>query len=390
MAAQNVCITKATLFLFHETTAEYESFGLVHCAVVGAFAEAPAYKLGCYRDSQDYICICDITSNNDLGVCLSLQGRYAYFRDSQKRKWSLEFSDVTKAEEFCANVVVAMYGVSNQLSNCLVSCDVGSSGSGKRVSQGDKVTCTYTSWVVQRGGERSVPKLGSLLESKVEVTIPSVPANHFCVTSAMLGFEGSIIGMEEGGQRFVIIPSGCMQGSGPKVNTCYFLSVIRREAETPSARSLVKPTEPTTVSTGFSREQFLFVDRLRDQVFTLTEKLRETRRQLDSFSEGVNAYADQASPKGIRSAQVEYSLKKVMDETVETVDAIAVRRSTLSVMRERNESLQAQLAKLMDTRKNLSSEVVHTQNNQKRRTCASRPKNVKPTRPPFGLIGRAG
>ncbi|EPY17472.1 hypothetical protein STCU_10595 [Strigomonas culicis] len=123
-----------------------------------------------------------------------------------------------------------------------------------------------------------------------------------------------------------------------------------------------------TAPSGFSREQFLLVDRLRDQVFTLSEQLRETRRQLDYFDTEVKKHEKSRRPRSLAAAQIEFSVDKLIAGTDEDREQLEKKRTAVHILKEKNDELRARLLKFTTTKKTLTDEanaVLNDRNEEK-------------------------
>lgn len=232
---QTVYVGRAQLYLFVEETGQYTEFGSVGCCIMGS-PSTLLFKLGCYADSGEYHCTATITSNNEVGARIALQGNgYVSFKDENGKSWSLLFPSDSEAVEFAANATVAMYSASGSPEASIIACDVVVGKKDRSIFVNDKVKVRFRSWVVQRGSPgRDVSKLGSALESNEHDDKPymlTVPANHVSVTSEMKGFEGMIVGACEEGQRVVVIPQNAKRGSGPNTHLCFYVSILKKKDE---------------------------------------------------------------------------------------------------------------------------------------------------------------
>lgn len=382
------------LYSFSEKTEKYDEYGRVSCAIIGRKETTCTYKLGCYRDNK-YICTADIKSNNDAGAHIARDAAYVTFRDDASHYWSLQFDTEDAAIEFCAQVAVAMFGAAGEPKDNILVCDVAQGKESKQVFVGDLVKAFYRVWVVHSSESGTeLPKLGSLLEKESEDAVKfAAPANHQGVTPSMRGFEGMTIGMREGGQRLIVVPVRAKRGRGPSVNMCFYVEVSRRKDQ----RALIKaatgghltsstdnqlalvggagadvlaaPSQPLAIAgvpgnghssaaaSGFSQEQFLLVDRLRDQVFTLNEQLRDARRELDNINADLKRQQRNSGKRSLTSVQIEYSIEQLLasSETKKTV--LADKKVLIGETEARNRALEARLSKFLQTTKTLAEEV---------------------------------
>ena len=233
--AQAVCVVRVQLYLYSEETGQYADYGAVGCAIMGS-TSAPTFKLGCYNDSNEYLCTAPITANNETSAHLTLQGNgYVCFKDDQSRNWSMLFPSDTEAIDFGAQYAVAMYGAASQPENNIVACDATVGKKDRLIFANDKVKVRYYSWVVQRGYPgRELAKLGSRLETNEHDEKPymfTVPANHASVSSDMKGFEGMVVGVGEDSKRYIVVPQNAKKGSGPNVHMCFMINVLRKKDE---------------------------------------------------------------------------------------------------------------------------------------------------------------
>jgi hypothetical protein len=233
--AQALCVVRAQLYLYAEDTGQYADYGQVGCAIMGS-TSAPTFKLGCYNDSNEYICTAPITANNETSAHLALQGNgYVCFKDDQGRNWSMLFGSDGEAVEFGAQYTVAMYGAASQPENNIIACDATVGKKDRLIFANDKVKVRYYSWVVQRGFPgRELAKLGSRLETNEHDEKPymfTVPANHASVTAEMKGFEGMVVGVGEESRRYIVVPQNAKKGSGPNVHMCFMINVLRKKDE---------------------------------------------------------------------------------------------------------------------------------------------------------------
>ncbi|KAK7195362.1 hypothetical protein NESM_000462900 [Novymonas esmeraldas] len=381
-------VTNVVLFSFSESAGTYDEFGPVSCALIGSKAGDTTFKIGCYRDNK-YICTASVLPSNDAGAQVARDGVYVTFHDEKSHYWSLQFSSEDGAVEFCAQVAVAMFGAAGEPTDSLLTCDVAKGKENKQVFVGDLVKAFYRAWVVQpSGSSEGLPRLGSLLEKECEDAVKfTAPASHQSVTAAMRGFEGMAVGMREGGQRLVVVPAKAKRGRGPNVHMCFYVEVSRRKDQQSALQShsqraakereplllqsaghLGEPAQPlaltaghhedhpATAINGFSKEQFLLVDRLRDQVFTLTEQLRDTRRQLDGVCADLKRHERQSSTRSLTSAQIEYSIEHLLVESEAKKAAVEDKRAVIGVTEARNRELEARLAKFLQTTKTLGEE----------------------------------
>jgi hypothetical protein len=383
------CVVNVVLYSFSETTSNYDEYGPVSCAIIGRKETTCAYKLGCYRENK-YICTADIKSNNDAGANIARDATYVTFRDDASHYWSLQFGTEDSAIEFCAQVAVAMFGAAGEPKDSVLACDIAQGKESKQVFVGDLVKAFYRMWVVQSGESSSgLPKLGSLLEKECDDTVKfAAPANHLGVTSSMRGFEGMAVGMREGGQRLIVVPVKAKRGRGPNVSTCFYIEISRRkDLRTSTKKSFnrqvhgaaegggvaddagafsqplaiaggpaVTPTAAAAAS-GFSRDQFLLVDRLRDQVFTLNEQLRDTRRELDSINADLKRQQRQLCKQNLTSTQIEYSIEQLLASSESKKVVLEDKRALIGETEARNRELEARLSKFLQTIKTLGEEV---------------------------------
>ncbi|GET90933.1 hypothetical protein, conserved [Leishmania tarentolae] len=390
-AVDFTCVVSVVLYSFSETTGTYDEYGPVSCALIGSKANDTTFKLGCYRDNK-YICTATVLPSNDAGAHIGRDGAYVTFRDEKSHYWSLQFAAEDAAIEFCAQVAVAMFGAAGEPADSILSCDVVKGKENKQIFVGDLVKAFYRAWVVQcNDSSDRLPTLGSLLEKESEDAVKfTAPASHQCVTTSMRGFEGMTVGMRQGGQRFIVIPAKAKRGRGPNVNMCFYVDVIRRkDQQTSSTSQLHRGTkekgqllltggdgETTTgspaqvlainsgfvdgysamVASGFSKEQFLLVDRLRDQVFALTQQLRDTRRELDSLCADVKRHERQSGTQSLTRAQIEYSVEHLLAESDTKKKILEDRRALIGDTEARNRELEARLAKFLQTTKTLGDE----------------------------------
>lgn len=384
-----ICVVKGVLFSFSETAKTYDEFGSVSCAILGSREGDESFlKLGCYHDNK-YICTANITSNNDVGAQISRSGCYTTFRDESSHVWSIKLESEDAAIEFCGSVAVAMYSAAGEPKDSMLAYDVSAGKHSKQVFANDVVKVAYRAWVVQRNArEGNFLRLGSLLEGTQDSAIKlMVPLNHQSVTSTMKGFEGMIIGMCEGGQRIVIIPVGVKRGGGPTVSMCFYIEVKKRkervavdrvplQIEPPQASMPMRNGDSVTpvvgsaafqltpsslaplpvVSSQLSQEQFQLVDRLRDQVFTLSEQLRDTRRQLDTMSADFKNYERQSRPLELTSTQIKYSVDKLLTQSGEKKAQVLDKKAVIGELEARNGELEKRLEKFRQTAKILLDE----------------------------------
>lgn len=389
------CVVDAVLFSFSEAAGTYDEYGAVHCALMGGKAADTTFKLGCYRDNK-FICIANVLPSNDAGAHIARDGAYITFRDEKSHYWSLQFSSDDGAIEFCAQVTVAMYGVAGEPADSIVACDLVAGKENKQVFVGDLVKAFYRAWVVQGSDSKeSLPRLGSLLEKECEDAVKfAAPASHQGVTAAMRGFEGMVVGMREGGQRVIVVPAKAKRGRGPNVSMCFYVEVSRRKDQQQSssksaghrggrdhgalliadggdamthgaaaAPPLAIAGGPAAASpaaaaaaSGFSKEQFLLVDRLRDQVFTLTEQLRDTRRELDTVCADLKRHERLTGARSLTSAQIEYSIEHLLAASETKKASVEEKRAMIGEAEARNRELEARLAKFLQTTKTLAEE----------------------------------
>ncbi|CBZ36346.1 hypothetical protein, conserved [Leishmania donovani] len=389
-AADFTCIVNVVLYSFSETAGTYDEYGPVSCALIGSKANDTTFKLGCYRDNK-YICTATISPSNDAGAHIARDGAYVTFRDEKSHYWSLQFAAEDAAIEFCAQVAVAMFGAAGEPTDSILSCDVVKGKENKQIFVGDLVKALYRVWVVQSSDSSDgLPRLGSLLEKESEDAVKFMaPASHQCVTASMRGFEGMTVGMREGGQRLMVIPLRAKRGRGPNVNMCFYVEVIRRKDQQTSTsqshRSAKErgqllltggdggtatgsPAQPLAINSGFadghsammasgfSKEQFLLVDRLRDQVFTLTQQLRDTRRELDSLCADLKRHERQSGTQSLTRAQIEYSIEHLLAEGDTKKKVLEDKRALIGETEARNQVLEARLAKFLQTTKTLGEE----------------------------------
>ncbi|KPI84851.1 hypothetical protein ABL78_6108 [Leptomonas seymouri] len=389
------CVVNVVLYSFSETTNNYDEYGPVSCAIIGRKENTTCTcKLGCYRDAK-YICTADIKSNNDTGAHIARDAAYVTFRDDTSHYWSLQFSNEDSAIEFCAQVAVAMFGAAGEPKDSILACDIAQGKESKQVFVGDLVKAFYRVWVVQYGGSKGeLPKLGSLLEKECEDAVKfAAPASHQGVTASMHGFEGMTVGMREGGQRLIVIPLKAKRGRGPNVPMCFYIEVARRKDQRVSTKgSAGCPTQSavegvaavgsigtsvgagvlsqplaimggcaevaaTAAANGFSKDQFLLVDRLRDQVFTLTEQLRSTRRELDNINADLKRQQRQSSKQSLTSAQIEYSIEQLLASSERKKTLLDDKKVLIGETEARNRGLEARLSKFLLTIKALGDEV---------------------------------
>ncbi|KAH9579944.1 hypothetical protein LSM04_004647 [Trypanosoma melophagium] len=107
---------------------------------------------------------------------------------------------------------------------------------------------------------------------------------------------------------------------------------------------------------GFSREQLLVVDRIRDQVHVLTKELQEARKQLDIFINDVKIHEQSEKPKSLASAQIEYSIKKLLIDTEEARETLAQKDIALRQIEDKNRELQKKVDKFTSTANLLAEE----------------------------------
>lgn len=390
-AVDFTCIVSVVLYSFSETAGTYDEYGPVSCALIGSKANDTTFKLGCYRDNK-YICTATVSPSNDAGAHIARDGAYVTFRDEKSHYWSLQFVAEDAAIEFCAQVAVAMFGAASEPTDSILSCDVVKGKENKQIFVGDLVKAFYRVWVVQSNDSSDgLPRLGSLLEKESEDPVKfTAPASHQCVTASMRGFEGMTVGMREGGQRLLVIPVRAKRGRGPNVNMCFYVEVVRRKDQQTSSTSQSHrgarergqllltggdggtatglPAQPLAISSdfvdghsamvasGFSKEQFLLVDRLRDQVFTLTQQLRDTRRELDSLCADLKRHERQSGAQSLTRAQIEYSIEHLLAEGDTKKKVLEDKRALIGETEARNRELQARLAKFLQTTKTLGEE----------------------------------
>ncbi|CAM40473.1 conserved hypothetical protein [Leishmania braziliensis MHOM/BR/75/M2904] len=390
-AVDFTCVVNAVLYSFSESAGTYDEYGPVSCALIGSKANDITFKLACYRDNK-YICTATVLPSNDAGAHIARDGAYITFRDEKSHYWSLQFAAEDAAIEFCAQVVVAMFGSAGEPTDSILSCDVVKGKENKQIFVGNLVKAFYRAWVVQSNDSSDgLPRLGSLLEKESEDVVKfTAPASHQCVTSTMRGFEGLTVGMREGGQRLIVVPVRAKRGRGPNVNMCFYVEIVRRKDQQSSLRyqshrganeksqllltegdggiatgSLAQPLgaysgfvdgHSATVASGFSKEQFLLVDRLRDQVFTLTEQLRDTRRELDSLCADLKRQERHSGTRSLTSAQIEYSIEHLLAESEAKKNALEDKRAVIGETESRNRELESRLAKFLQTTKILGEE----------------------------------
>ncbi|KPA83445.1 hypothetical protein ABB37_03073 [Leptomonas pyrrhocoris] len=389
------CVVNVVLYSFSEATNNYDEYGPVSCAVIGRKETTTCtYKLGCYRDNK-YICTADIKPNNDTGAHIARDAAYVTFRDDASHYWSLQFSTEDGAIEFCAQVVVAMFGAAGEPQDNILACDIAQGKESKQVFVGDLVKAFYRVWVVQCSELKGeLPKLGSLLEKECEDAVKfAAPANHQGVTASMRGFEGMSVGMREGGQRLVVIPLKAKRGRGPNVPMCFYIEVSRRKDQRATTKASAGrptrggnedlaaagivgtnnaaggssqllaitggPAEPsaTAAANGLSKDQFLLVDRLRDQVFTLNEQLRDARREVDNMSSDLKRQRRQSSKQSLTSAQIEYSIEQLLASSESKKSILEDKKVLIGEAEARNRELESRLSKFLQTIKTLGDEV---------------------------------
>ncbi|RHW72122.1 hypothetical protein DPX39_060049500 [Trypanosoma brucei equiperdum] len=393
MAAQHTCLVRVNLYLFDEKSGQYEDYGPVGCTIIGTLSDPPIYKMGCYDERSEYLCTAVITSNNETGACIALQeGGYVSFKDEQGRCWSMLFEEEDEAIKFCAHVTVAMYGVSGSPEQSIIACDVTMGNRDRIILANDQVKVRYICWVIQAENPRKeLPTLGSKLDGNLHDDKPvalCVPTNHLSVTPDMKGFEGMLIGMTEKGSRFVVVPSKVRRGAGAQVHTCFFMHVVKKKdtltgegnnsgvvpfLTSPSNMSGQKADGVSNLSpdaayavppppAGFNREQLSAVDRLRDCAELLTRQLQSIRQQLDVFMNDVKLFERDTKPHSLSSAQVEYSVQKLMSDTEQNKELLSQKEITLKQMEEKNRDLQKKVEKFSATTNMLAEEKKSTIN----------------------------
>ncbi|RNF03800.1 uncharacterized protein Tco025E_08092 [Trypanosoma conorhini] len=388
-STQHTCVTRVHLFLYLSETSQYQEYGSVGCAIVGALDNPPLYKLGCYNEKNEYVCTANITTNNETGACIALQpGGYVSFKDEQGKSWSMQFESSNQAIEFCSHVGVAMHGASGHPDQSILACDVAIGKCDRTVFANDTVKVRYQSWVVQCETQgKGLPILGSKLDGNLQDDKPctlTIPANHMSVTPEMKGFEGMIIGMGEEGSRVIIIPARAKRGAGPHVHMCFYTYLVKKKAlshvaENSGSRAITlgkhsalqsneedklllsNPqdyaiTRPKSPPPGFNREQLVVMDRMRDQVEVLFQQLQEARRQLDVLLNDVRKFDRKTKPQSLASAQLEYSIQKLLADTEEGKELLSQKELTLRQMEAKNKELQNKLDKFSKTANLLAEE----------------------------------
>ncbi|KAG5498823.1 hypothetical protein JKF63_03112 [Porcisia hertigi] len=391
-AVDFTCVVSVVLYSFSESVGTYDEYGPVSCALIGSKASDITFKLGCYRGDK-YICTAAVVPSNDAGAHIARDGSYITFRDENSHYWSLQFSAEDAAIEFCAQVAVAMFGAAGEPTSSVLTCDVVKGKESKQVFAGDLVKAFYRAWVVHSNNPSdALPRLGSLLEKEVEDAVKfTAPASHQCVTTTMRGFEGMTVGMREGGQRLIVVPVKAKRGRGPSVNMCFYVEVARRKDQQATSKPQIhkgnnekvqlsrsendggapqgSPARPLAITcasvddyaamaaSGFSKEQFLLVDRLRDQVFTLTEQLRDIRREADTVCANLKRHEGQSGTQSLTSAQIEYSIEHLLAESEAKKKTVEEKRAVIEDAKARNRELETRLAKILQTTKILGDEV---------------------------------
>ncbi|KAG8343726.1 hypothetical protein TRVL_05439 [Trypanosoma vivax] len=342
--------------------------------------------MGCYNAKNEYLCTANITPNNETGACVALQeGGYVSFKDEGNRSWSMQFESESEAVRFCAQLAVAMYGASGCPEQSILACDVTMGKRERSVFANDLVKVRYQSWVVQADASRKeLPTLGSMIDGNLEDEKPGtvlVPANHLSVTAEMKGFEGMLIGMGEKGSRCIVVPIKAKRGGGPHVHMCFYTHVVKKKDNSltdsnGAAQASLVTSSPQVVEQhhagllapkddvasvpvqppGFSGEQLLVVDRLRDQVETLTRQLRDTRRQLDLFVNDVKRFEQRTKHHSLSDAQVEHSVKSILIDNEEGREMLSQKEILLRQMEEKNLELQKKAEKFSLATNSLAEE----------------------------------
>jgi hypothetical protein len=402
---QTVFVSRVQLYQFVEETGQYNEFGTCGCCIMGNPVTL-LYKLGCYADSGTYHCTATITSNNESSVRLAVQGNgYVSFKDDESRAWSMMFASDSEALEFAANVSVAMYGAAGSPDSNIIACDVAVGKKDRRIFANDKIKVRYQSWVLQRGTpQRDVSKLGSKLESNEGDEKPymfTVPANHVSVTTDMKGFEGMMVGGCEETQRFIVVPVNAKRGSGPNTHMCFYVNILKKKdegkgqqqqqqqplqqqltgqgygqqggvlqiangnqqighlvlAEAPHvAPPQVHAAAPPPPPPGFNLDQLVVVDRMRDQVQALTQQLREAHQKLDLLNNDFKVQQQKTKPQSLGSAQIEYTIQKMIQDTDDLKDELQKRDGMLKQVEEKNRELQKKVDRFTSTANQLADE----------------------------------
>lgn len=377
MSFEHVCLFRVSLFLFNSSSTKYEEYGSVGCTVVG-HSQDSRYKIGCYNEKSEYICTANITPNNESGTLLSVEGPYVSFKDDTGKIWSLQFESTETAVEFCSNVAIAMYRTAGAPKDSLLVCDVAKGTPQKTVFFGHRVKVLFQCWVVNNPKGSSLISLGSALyDADATSVVVTVPPNHLGVTERMFGFEGMLIGMNEGGRRLVVIPQSMKRGHGPSVDVCFYVQVVKLLAENSCDEGDCKNEDdrrlgqqcriegsPRTSVEGFSRDQFLLVDRLRDQVFSLTEQLRNARDQINCLSRNVRSHEHQRSAVGLANAQIEYTIRKMIDDSEKQRGLLVEKKKKIEALKDTNNVLAERLEKLLNTTRLLSDEKANSISNK--------------------------
>lgn len=408
---QATVVARVQLFLFHQDTGQYQEYGHVGCAIMGNTATVPAtFQLGCYNEAGEYLCTATVTPSNDTGAQLALQGNgYVSFKDNQGRLWSMLFPSENEAISFAGHFAIAMYGAALQPEGNIIVCDVSAGKKERTAFANDKVKVRFWSWVVQRATTpKEVAKLGSSLESNEHDDKPymfSVPPNHSSVTPDMRGFEGMLVGMGEDGRRVVVVPQAAKRGSGPNVNMCYFIHLVKKKEDEkspvqnygaqnqpqryvqpqvqvqgyagapplaiemsggPVVTSAERPSEPAPPvvvvkqapppPAGFNADQMAIIDRMRDQASQVLTQIKEATSKVDLFAHDFKSELNKVKPQSLGSAQLEHTIRTLIVQTEDNKEELHKKDELLKLVEGKNQDLQRKLDKFTETARQLGDD----------------------------------
>lgn len=263
-------------------------------------------------------------------------------------------------------------------------------------------------------------KLGSALESNESDEKPhmlTVPVNHVSVTPDMKGFEGMLVGAFEEGQRFMVIPQNAKRGGGPSTHMCFFVKILKKKDEPrggqqsatsfqqqqqpgvypntglyggqqqglgwqqqqfapgpylqlaagPQSTALQAyeapaPAPPVVVQgpppppPGFNGDQLMIVDRMRDQIQALTAQLKDATQKFDLLWHDFKVHQNKTKPTSLASAQIEYTVQKLIQDTDDLKEELSQRDITLKQVEDKNRELQRKVDRFTATANQLAEE----------------------------------
>eukprot|EP01059_Diplonema_ambulator_P028387 TRINITY_DN4716_c0_g1_i5.p1 TRINITY_DN4716_c0_g1~~TRINITY_DN4716_c0_g1_i5.p1 ORF type:complete len:1104 (+),score=471.16 TRINITY_DN4716_c0_g1_i5:304-3615(+) len=204
----------ASLFQYSSDNSKFKSLGQVTVSItcVAGEADRTIQQLICRdKGTGKMTCSAKIGKSNSGSVKFQMQSdNYASFRSDSGEQYSLFFQQPEDMNMLAIHIGLSIYLSAGSPSHHTTIVDV-TAGKGDSLDVKDAVAVKYCAYVVE--GFAIGRQYDTNMQQKKTYKF-AVPSSNPNLESGMVGFEGTVIGMKQGGKRVVVIPPACKNTAG--------------------------------------------------------------------------------------------------------------------------------------------------------------------------------